>query len=180
MLNIEDSILIIIDVQEKLIKATNKGDICAINTAKLLKAATILNIPSIITEQYPKGLGNTSPLIIQELSEISYIFEKTSFSIMNEPEIKAKLDSFNQKQIILCGIETHICVLQTAIDLLKSDYEVHIVKDAVSSRKNEEYEIGLKLLKQYGAKITSLEIILFEWLKSSKHPYFKQIQALIK
>ena len=76
MLNIEDSILIIIDVQEKLIKATNKGDICAINTAKLLKAATILNIPSIITEQYPKGLGNTSPLIIQELSEISYIFEK--------------------------------------------------------------------------------------------------------
>lgn len=180
MLNIEDSILIIIDIQEKLINAANKGDICAINAAKLANAASILNIPTIITEQYPKGLGKTSHFIIQKLPKKSYIFEKTSFSIMNEHEIKTKLESFNQKQIILCGIETHICVLQTAIDLLKSDYKVHIVKDAVSSRKYEEYEIGLELLKQYGAKITSLEIVLFEWLKSSKHPHFKEIQALIK
>ncbi len=180
MLNIENSILIIIDIQEKLVKAAKEGEICAKNSAKLLKAANILNIPTIITEQYPKGLGKTVTEISQEMTTGTTVIEKSSFSAMLEPEFNKHTIQTDRKQVILCGIETHICVLQTAQDLIKSGFEVYIVRDGVSSRSTDERDIGLELAKQYGAKITGTEIVLFELLKTSKHPNFKEIQALIK
>jgi nicotinamidase-related amidase len=180
MLNVEDSILVIIDVQERLVGASKYGNDVAENMTKLAKAANILNIPTIVTEQYPKGLGSTVTTLKSELAENTFITEKASFSAMLEPQFAEKIQSLSKKQIVIGGIETHICVLQTAADLLKAGYEVYVIKDACASRKKDEYKAGLELLKQYGAKISCVEIALFEWLKTSKHPDFKSVQALIK
>lgn len=180
MLNIETSALIVIDIQEKLVNAANNGEKAAENVAKIVKAANLLNIPTIITEQYPKGLGNTIQAIREAKGENSTTIEKTAFSALLEPEFAEEIQPINRKQIVIGGIETHICVLQTAIDFISEGYKVYIIKDACASRNTEEYETGLELLKQHGAKIICTEIVLFEWLKTSKHPKFKEIQALIK
>ena len=176
MLDTNNSILVIIDIQEKLVKAASNGEKTIINTSKISQAAQILSIPVIITEQYPKGLGATVESIT---GSDAFIMEKSSFSAFKEPEFEQKIKSLNRKQVILCGIETHICVLQTAIDLYKNGYEVYVLKDCVSSRSEEEQNSGLELLKQYSIKVITVEIALFQWLKSSKHPQFKDIQKLI-
>ena len=179
MLSTENSILFIIDVQDKLVQMLKNSEEIAGNNCILSKAANILNVPVIVSEQYPKGLGST---IVDVLSNIedSNIFEKTSFSALKEYSIKTKLESLNRKKIILTGIETHICVYQTARELLDAGYEVYVVKNAVSSRKTKDYKTALELMRDYGAKLTCIETVLFEWLGSSKHPNFKEIQALIK
>lgn len=183
MLNSEKSALVIIDVQERLVQASKYGNDVANNMAKLAKAANILNIPTVVTEQYPKGLGNTVPAVKEALSKKAFVTEKASFSALLEPAFAAKVQELkdnNIKQIFIGGIETHICVLQTAHDLMEQGFEVFVVKDACASRNKEEYKTGLELLKQYGAKISCVEIVLFELLKTSRHPNFKEIQALIK
>ena len=179
MLNSEDSILVIIDIQDKLVKAAYHGDNLVKNAAKAAKAAQIMNIPVIITEQYPKGLGKTVNELSESIKNYTPI-EKTYFSAMREDKFRDILKNYKKKQILLCGIETHICVLQTASDLISKGYEVYILEDASSSRNIYEHNTGIELLKQYGAKITCTEIALFEWLKTSQNPNFKEIQALIK
>lgn len=179
MININTSALLIIDMQEKLVKAANGSSEIVNNMKKLADTAKILNIPTIVTEQYPKGLGKTVETLEINNNETITI-EKTAFSALLESEFAEEIQSLNRKQIIIGGIETHICVLQTAADLISEGYEVYVVKDACVSRTSFNHETGLELLKQYGAKITSTEIVLFELLKTSKHPNFKEIQALIK
>jgi len=179
LLNIEDSLLILIDVQEKLVAAI-KDTLIAEKASKLANSAKLLNIPVIVSEQYPKGLGNTVDLVKLNLPACTKYVEKTSFSLLREEGVKEILDSVNRKQIILCGIETHICVYQTAIDLLNAGYEVTVAKDVCASRNNEEFELGISAMKSAGATISCVEMILFEWLKSAKHPHFKEIQAFIK
>ena len=183
MLNIETSALVVIDIQERLVIASKYGNDAAKNMAKIAKAANILSIPTVVTEQYPQGLGATVPELQTALSPETFKTEKASFSAMLEPAFSqkiAELKNSGKTQIVIGGIETHICVLQTAADLIKEGFEVYVVKDACASRNKSEYKTGLELLKQYGAKITCTEITLFEWLKTSKHPNFKEIQALIK
>ena len=177
MLNIEDSILVIIDMQEKLVEASFSGDKAANYATKLAQAANILNIPTIITEQYPKGLGSSVKGIKNPEAKI---IEKSAFSAMLEPKFAKEIKKRERKQIILCGIEAHICVLQTAAALIKKGYDVYVVNDACSSRNESDYTTGVNLMAQYGAKITCTEIVLFELLKTSKHQYFKPIQMLIK
>lgn len=180
MLNIEDCALVIIDIQEKLVKAAKDGDKTAKNMEKIAKAANILSIPTVVTEQYPKGLGSTVVELQETLSPDAFISEKSSFSALLEPDVEQKIKNLGKKQIVIGGIEAHICVLQTTADLISKGYDVYVVKDASASRNESEYITGLELMKQYGAKITCVEIVIFEWLKSSKHPNFKEIQALIK
>ena len=180
MLEIENSALVIIDIQDRLVMASKYGNEVAANMTKLAKSANILGLPTIVTEQYPQGLGATVYELRENLPENTCITEKTSFSAMLEPEFANKIKELGKKQIILGGIETHICVLQTAADLIKEGFEVYVVKDACASRNKKEYKTGLELLKQYGAKITCTEIALFELLRTSKHPNFKEIQLLIK
>lgn len=183
MLNIEQSALLIIDIQEKLVMASKYGPEVATNVAKLAKAAYILAIPTIVTEQYPQGLGSTVTEVQDNLSSTHSRFEKKAFSALLEKEISNKISELKANgitQIVLCGIETHICVLQTAADLISNGFEVFVIKDACASRNKKEYKTGLELLKQYGAKISCVEIALFEWLKTAKHPNFKEVQALIK
>ena len=157
MITINNSLITGIDIQQKLVKMLDCGLDIQNNSAKLLKAASILNIKTLLTEQYPKGLGET----VDEIKKIA------PFKTI-------------EKTIIIFGIETHICVYQTALDLLKSGFSVYVVCDCTSSRKELNKNTALELMKQQGIKVTTLEILLFEFLKSSKHEHFKEIQALIK
>ena len=174
-----DSLVLIIDVQERLVGMLEK-DIIVSKTAKLAEAARILDIPVVVTEQYPKGLGSTVAPVSEKLPSDTPVFEKTSFSVLDTKEIAEKIKSYGKKQIVLCGIETHICVHQTCAALLEAGYEVYVVKDACASRNKYEFLQGIDIMQQNGAKISCLEIVLFEWLKSAKHSNFKEVQALIK
>ena len=176
LINEKECLIVAIDFQEKLVGMLEK-DSCAKKMEKLLITANLLNIPTVITEQYPQGLGHT----IASIDTSSFnVMEKTAFSAMQQEEFKTTIKNSGKKQIIIGGIETHICVYQTVIELLEEGYEIYVVKDACASRNKDEHKTGLDLMKQNGAKITCLEIVLFELLRSSKHPMFKPVQALIK
>jgi len=175
MLTVENALVLMIDMQEKLVNATNAQN--EVKRAKIvLDSAKLLEIPIVVTEQYPKGLGST----INDLAQDNNVFEKTSFPCLLENNIKTAIENSNRKQIILFGIESHICVYQTALNLLDSGYEVYMVKDASASRAKSEYETVLQLMQQAGIKVTTTEIVVFELLKTAKHPKFKEVQALIK
>jgi nicotinamidase-related amidase len=180
MLNIEDSLLLIIDIQEKLVRACKDADTIGKKSSILAGTASILKLPTIVTEQYPQGLGGTVEELKAQFAEDTAFVEKTSFSALREAGFAEKIASYNRKQVILCGIETHICVYQTCLELLEAGYEVFVVKDASSSRKEFEHQTGLDLMKQAGAKLTCVEVVLFELLKGAKHPDFKAVQSLIK
>lgn len=173
-----NTIIIGIDIQEKLVKMLNDSNVKD-NSIKLLKAANILNIDTILTQQYPKGLGDT----INEIKEIKNFktIEKTTFSACKTLEFFEELKKIeNKKNILIFGIETHICVYQTVIDLINEGYNISVICDCSSSRNELNHKTALELMKQKGAEIKTLEIVLFEFLKSSKHPNFKEVQGLIK
>ena len=176
LLDRNNCIVIGIDFQEKLVGML-KDKTCAEKFVKLAVAAKTLGIPAILTEQYPKGLGSTIP----ELSELGFkTVEKTSFSAFQEVDFKKSVLAGEKKQVIIGGIETHICVHQTTAELLDAGFEVYVVKDACGSRNNFEFSCGIDRMQSNGAKITCLEVVLFELLRTSRHPNFKEIQALIK
>lgn len=178
ILNQDKSLILIIDIQEKLLNAVYNKEALTAKAAILAKAADILKIPVVITEQYPKGLGYTIPELKNNMH--SSVFEKTSFSAIDETEVFDAIKKSKRSQIILFGIETHICVSQTANALVKKGYDVNIISDACGSRNEKEHYAGLDRIKSNGAKIITTEIALFEWLRTSKHQNFKEIQALIK
>ncbi len=179
VLNPEDSLLLIIDVQERLVNALDKNIIVK-RVSNLVKSAALLSIPVVVTEQYPKGLGATVGEVAAELPENTPVFEKVSFNALETEGVFEKIKSYGKRQIVICGIETHICVHQTAAALLREGYEVYVVKDACASRNKYEFKQGIELMEQNGAKVSCVEIVLFEWLKTAKNPHFKEIQALIK
>ena len=176
--NPNDCLFLIIDVQEKLVKMLGESEVSK-NAVILSNTAGILNLPVIITEQYPKGLGSTISEIKNSLPQAVYK-EKTCFSAFSEGGFPELIKETAKHQIILFGIETHICVLQTAFDLLENGYEVFVVKDASGSRTKENHETALERLRHNGAQIVTSEMVIFELLKSSKHPNFKEVQSLIK
>ena len=179
MLDVENSLLLVIDIQERLVASLDK-DVIVSKVGKLVDAANILDVPVVISEQYPKGLGHTVPIISEKLKSETPIVEKCSFSLLREEGFLDKIKSYGKKQIVICGIETHICVHQTAAELMDAGFEVVVAKDACASRNKYEFKQGIEAMQENGAKISCLEIILFEWLRSAKHPKFKEVQALIK
>ncbi len=180
MLKTDESLLLIIDIQEKLVRACAHPEAIVKKASIIGEAAKILSVPVVVTEQYPQGLGCTVQPLKEALGNGAHYIEKTSFSALKEEGFKEKLASFNKKQIILGGIETHICVYQTCAELLEEGYEVYVAKEVTSSRNEYEYNTGLELMKSDGAKLTCVETVLFEWLGSSRHPNFKEVQKLIK
>ena len=178
-LSAENSLLLIIDIQERLVAALDK-DIVVSKAVKVASAAKTLGIPALVTEQYPKGLGHTVPQLAEVLPEGTEIIEKTNFNALLEDGMAEKINSFGKKQIVIFGIETHICVHQTAAALLEAGYEVYVIKDACASRNKYEFKQGIDIMQANGAKISCVEIALFEWLKGAKNPKFKEVQALIK
>lgn len=182
MLNTQDSIVLVIDIQEKLTKML-KEDVSAQvveKSSKLVQAAKTLGIDVVLTEQYPKGLGQTVDEIKNVLAQDYNPYEKTAFSVLYEQPIADKIKHSHKKQVVICGIESHICVLQSALALINEGHEVFVVQDACASRNKYEFKCAMEYLKQAGAKVLSLEMVLFAWLKGAKHPNFKEVQALIK
>lgn len=171
MLNQNNSVMMIIDVQEKLLNAVFNTEQVKKNAETLAIAASILEVPIYITEQYPKGLGST----IETIKGDKY-FEKNSFNAL----LDIDFDFGERKQIIIFGIETHICVHQTVAALIEKGYDITVVSDACGSRQKEHYLAGLDCMKSNGAQIKPTEMVLFELLKGANHPNFKEIQRLIK
>ena len=182
MLNKDNSLLLVIDVQEKLVNMLKNVDIEKIKNdfSKISKAANLLDIKTIVTEQYPKGLGQTINEVKDNLPNSALFFEKTTFSALKENEILEEIKKANKKQVVLFGIESHICVFQTALELKEKGYEVFVVSDLSYSRNNQEKDLVMKNLRHKDIMTLSLEMILFMWLEGAKNPNFKEVQALIK
>ena len=180
ILNQNDSLILIIDIQEKLLNAVFNKEKLENRASIIARAASILNLPIIVTEQYPKGLGCTISGIKSVISENTKYFEKTSFSALDNSDILNEIKKSGKSQIVIFGIETHICVSQTANALLDNGYDVTLIKDASGSRTEFEHNAGIDRIKENGGHIITTEIALFEWLKGSKHENFKEVQALIK
>lgn len=178
----ENSLLVVIDVQTRLVSTLPDTDAAQMlkNGASLLKAADTLKIPVIVTEQYPKGLGHTDPQLINQLPKNSSVYDKTGFSCCTADGFVEFIKNSSRKQIILMGMETHVCVLQTAFELLENNYQVYIVEDTTCSRNTDHKYYALQRMQQHGATITCYESVLFEWLQNSNHPDFKTISKLIR
>ncbi|MHC4186807.1 MAG: hydrolase [Planctomycetota bacterium] len=179
MLDIKNCCLIVIDVQGKLAQLMHEKDRLFKNIQVLIKGCRILNIPILWTQQVPQTLGQTIAQITELLIDIEPI-NKASFSCCGEEKFLQALEKLNRKQIILCGIETHICIYQTALDFLQRGHYVEVVADAVSSRTLQNKEIALQKIQSIGAQTTTTEMILFELAKTAEHPQFKQIAKLVK
>jgi nicotinamidase-related amidase len=168
--------LIVVDVQEAFRPAVRKFDKVAANVATLVEGAKALGVPIIVTEQYPRGLGSTVPEVAEHLPDGTEPIDKVCFSA-------AEAEGFDlggRAQAIVCGIEAHVCVSQTAHDLMSRGVQVHVVRDAVSSRTDENRDLGLRKMEGSGAVITSVEMALFELLGAAGTPEFKAVQALVK
>lgn len=175
MLSVKDSLVLMIDVQERLVASLDKNIIVE-KAQKIIDGAELLGVPVIVTEQYRKGLGNT----VLPLSADIQVVEKTCFNALLEDGMLKKIKAYGKKQIVIFGIETHICVYQTACALMEEGFEVYVVKDACASRNKYEFKLGIEAMRDAGAKISCVEMILFGWLEDAKNPKFKEVQALIK
>ncbi len=179
MLELDDTVLVVVDVQGKLATLMHERESLFKNLSRLIEGAQVLGVPILLTEQYPKGLGETAPELKALMPTVKPI-EKLSFSCMGEEKFLEALEETEREHILVAGIEAHICVYQTVSDLLAEGFEVHCVADAISSRTKENREIGLTRMKDEGAILTSTEMCLFELLKVAGSPTFKTISALVK
>ena len=175
MLDRDRAALVVVDVQEAFRPAVLDFERVASNAAVLVEGARTLGIPVIVTEQYPKGLGRTVPEVAEHLDGGEPV-EKVCFSAARADEF----DLGGRDQVLLCGIESHVCVSQTAHDLLDRGVEVQVARDAVSSRTEENRELGLRKMEQAGAVLTSVETALFELVGAAGTPEFKTVQELIR
>ena len=187
ILNHKECLFLLVDVQEKLLKNIHANQFLKLNTQKILFFFNKLNLPIFITEQYPAGLGKTSDEILNNNSffsmneNINYsLFEKTTFSCFEDSNIKSRIKKANKKQILICGIETHICVLQTALDLINDGFSVFLVSDATGARSKYSHDLGIQRMEINGAHILNTEMVLFELLRDSKHEHFKELSQLIR
>jgi len=179
MLDAERSVLLVVDVQEKLFRVAFKREKLVDNLQRLIKGIQVLEVPVLLTEQYPQGLGPTIKEITLLLTNIKPI-PKTSFSCCGDGAFLKELEKLDRRQVLISGIESHVCVYQTAADLICSGYEVHVVSDAISSRTEENREIGLKMMGRLGVNLTSTEAVLFELLKVAGGDKFKAISQIVR
>ncbi|MDX1519304.1 MAG: hydrolase [Gammaproteobacteria bacterium] len=177
-----NSVLVMIDIQPKLTAVMPTKVLARLqrNSGLLLRAAGPLQIPVIATEQYPKGLGKIEDEILKLMPDGSSCIEKTCFSCARVEEFRKTLEATGRKQVILLGMEAHICVYQTAIELLQDGYAVFVVIDGVCSRQRENYEASLTRLRQAGVVTCDTESVLFEWLRDASHPDFKTISSMLR
>jgi len=172
--------LLVIDVQEKLVTAMAPEGYAQMrgNIDVLLQSADLMGVPVVATEQYPRGLGSTVPELQAACRE--RVVEKVSFGCCGEPTFLENLKSLGKSQIIVTGMEAHVCVYQTVLGLLEAGYHVHLVRDGIISRHEVDMLIGAENAARAGAVVTTTEIVLFQLLQTSKAPEFREISALIK
>lgn len=180
-LSAEESVLVVIDVQERLCKVMDEQVLQQLtdNTGVLLEAAAELQIPVVVTEQYIKGLGATVGTLSEKLGVASR-HEKMSFSSCGCNGFVEQLKSSGRRQIVITGMESHVCVLQTVLELLDAGYQVQVVRDAVMSRSKRNWDTALEEMRQAGAVITCTESVLFKWLRVAGTESFKKLSKLVK
>src|SRR5512147_403718 len=179
VLNKEDAVLLIVDIQERLAVVMKEKDRVVRNCQHLIELAKMIDIPVVVTEQYPRGLGRTVPELQSVLTEYKPV-EKISFDCCCQPAFMQELTGHTRKTVIIAGMETHICVLQTCVGLLKSGMNVHVVEDAVCSRTAENWRTGIEFMRDAGAVVTCTETALFQLLKVAGTEEFKKISQRIK
>jgi nicotinamidase-related amidase len=172
-----DTGLLVIDVQEKLVPKIVDADALVRNIGFLIDAAHLLNMPVQCTEQYPRGLGATMAPLRDKLPQRP---DKVAFSSCAVPAIVQGFHREARPKVVLCGIETHVCVLHTALDLLALDFRVYVVVDAVGSRYRIDHDVALRRLERAGAILTTSEMCVFEWIGGAGHPQFKGVSQLIQ
>lgn len=177
LMSANDTAVLVVDVQEKLLPAIDQRDRVLARSRLALKGAKILGLPILVTEQYPKGLGHT----VSELNDlIPEAVSKVCFSSCGEAKVLTQLGEWKTKNVLLVGIEAHVCVQQTAFDLLEEGYHVYIAADAVGSRSDEDKQWALRRMADKGIVITTAESAVFEWTEGADAPKFKEISQLIK
>jgi nicotinamidase-related amidase len=180
MLNREDAVLVVIDVQGKLAGLMHGREQLFAALAKLIRGCRALGLPVVWVEQNPAGLGPTVPEVAAEMPAGLVPVPKRSFSCCGEPRFLTALEACGRRQVLVCGIETHVCIYQTARDLAGAGYAVEVVADAVSSRRLPDREIGLRGIERAGARLTTVEMALFEMLGAAEGPVFKEIVKIVK
>ncbi len=175
----DQAALMVIDIQGKLAELMHDRDALFENASRMIRGAKVIGLPIVWTEQYPKGLGPTSPEIA-DLLEGGTALAKTSFSCCGDEEIMKAVEATGRRQVLLLGIETHICIYQTALGLIEAGYEVYVVTDAVSSRKAPNRTLGLSRMKDAGSIMTSVEMSLFEMLGVAEGETFKAMVKIVK
>ncbi|MFO7803040.1 MAG: hydrolase [Desulfovermiculus sp.] len=175
----EESLLLIIDLQTVMLKAIAGWEQSIKCAGQLVQAARVLDVPVLLTEQYKKGLGGTHPEVLDDIDD-PRIVAKEHFSACLEPEFLSTLHSLNRQKVVIAGTETHVCVLQTCLDLLQAGYQVHLAADAVGSRRVENRDMAISQLRQAGAVISSAEIVIFEWTKRANTEEFRRILPIVK
>jgi nicotinamidase-related amidase len=174
-----DTALVLVDIQEKLFPAMRDGETLLQNARKLLDAAALLGLPVLVTEQYPAGIGPTLP-DLKEAAGGAPVFEKLAFSVWGSPAFRDALNDLDVNRVLLAGIEMHICVAQSTLDLVRHGYDVFVARDASSSRREGDFVTAEHRLRQAGAIVTTTEAALFELLEEAGTEEFKQVLKIIK
>lgn len=180
MLETGNCVLVLVDVQEKLFALMDDKDALLKNLATLVSGLKIMEIPVIWVEQIPDKMGPSIPEIRDLLQDSLEPVVKSSFSCYPEESFGRQLLNIGRKQVLIAGIETHVCVYQTTADLLKHGYHVEVIEDCTSSRTKTNRSVGLRKISDSGAQLTSVETVLFELMKDSSHPAFRQILKIVK
>ncbi len=178
LLDRNSSALLVVDVQQKLIPTIDSAEQVVAKSKQLMDAARILGVPLLVSEQYPKGLGATVESL--DVSQASVVAEKTMFSCRECDSIMDFLINESIRTVLLCGIEAHVCVTQTAFDLLASGFDVHVAVDAIGSRNSMDRETAVSRMSMHGIVTTTTEAAIFEWCESASASEFKQISQLVK
>lgn len=179
MLNPLEAALLLVDFQSRLADIVDRKELVIPNALRLVQGCQALDIPILATVQVPDKLGPALPELVETLGETAFV-SKAAFSALREPEFLVAMQQSGRKQFILTGIEAHVCVLQTGLDLLDLGYEVYILSDGVFSRTAENHDLALQRMHDAGATVSSVEMVLFNLIRTSTHPAFRTISKLVK
>jgi nicotinamidase-related amidase len=172
----ENAVLLLIDLQQKLVPAIADGDTMVARSVRLAEAAQLLDVPIRATEQYPAGLG---PTVAELAAYPQEVLPKTTFSAVGDPGFAALLPA-GTREVVIAGCEAHVCVLQTALDLVDAGYRPVVAADAAGSRDPADRDAGIARARQHGVEIVTSEMVLFEWLRDARHPRFRDVQKLLR
>ena len=179
MLTTENTLLLVIDFQQRMMPAIRKSEKLLLDSAKFVRGCKILGVQTLVSQQYTKGLGATVTQIAEALGDFEPC-EKVTFSCYMDDGIKEKIKASGKKNIMIIGVEAHICIQQTVLHLLDDGYNVYFIADCVGSRKKTDFEYARRRMAQAGAVVTTLESALFEMMLTAEHPKRKEISALVK
>ncbi len=180
LLSTDSALLLVIDIQEKFLPVLHNPDQVVQGASRLIKGCNQLNVPIVVSEQYPQGLGPTVDDLKALFTPSTAVITKTAFGCCGDPSFESYIQSSGRTQIIVCGLEAHVCVNQTVVRLLELGYSVALVEDALGTRHASNLDIALRKLTQLGALPYSVEMVLFELLREASHPAFKSVQQLIR